>query len=78
VAYDAAGDLAGDGRFVVTPREGGTEVTFYWNVRTNRRVMNLLAPLLRPLFAWNHNWVMAQGERGLKQRLSAATTATRA
>jgi hypothetical protein len=28
-------------------------------------VMNLLAPLLRLLFAGHHNWVMAQGERGL-------------
>src|SRR5262249_27753159 len=54
VAYDADGDLIGRGRFLVAPRGGGTEVTFYWDVRTRRRVMNLLAPLLRPLFAWNH------------------------
>lgn len=73
VAYDSVGDLIGDGRFLVLPHNGGTQVTFHWNVRTSRRVMNALAPLLRPLFAWNHNWVMAQGERGLKQRLSATT-----
>jgi hypothetical protein len=71
VAYDSDGDLIGDGSFRICPRDGGAEVTFHWNVRTHRRLMNLLAPLLQPLFAWNHNWVMAQGERGLRRRLSA-------
>jgi hypothetical protein len=31
--------------------------------------MNLLAPLLKPLFAWNHNWVMTEGEKGLTRYL---------
>lgn len=66
VAYDADGDLVGRGRFILAPRNGGTEVTFHWDVRTTGRAMNLLAPLLRPLFAWNHNRVMARGERGLR------------
>jgi uncharacterized protein YndB with AHSA1/START domain len=70
VAYDADGDLIGSGRFLLAPRDGGTEVTFLWDVRTARRVMNWSAPLLRPLFAWNHNRVMAQGERGLRRLLA--------
>ncbi len=65
LAYTAEGDLHGQGRFVLTPRDGGTEVVFHWDVRTTGFWMNLLALPLRGLFAWNHNWVMAQGERGL-------------
>lgn len=69
VAYDSEGDLMGRGRFRVDERDGGTQVTFYWDVRTTGAVLNLLAPVLRPLFAWNHNRVMAQGERALSKRL---------
>ena len=65
VAYNSEGDLIGRGRFTLEPRDGGTEVTFDWDVRTTGLAMNVLAPLLRLLFSWNHHWVMAQGGRGL-------------
>jgi hypothetical protein len=65
VAYDSVGDLTGRGRFVVEGGGDNTQVTFYWDVSTRGFWLNLLAPLLKPLFAWNHHWVMAQGERGL-------------
>ena len=63
--YSAEGDGHGEGRTVLAPREGGTEVTWYWNIDTTNRWMNWLAFLLRPAFVWNHNQVMAVGERGL-------------
>jgi hypothetical protein len=31
--------------------------------------MNVLAPLLRPAFEWNHDWVMNSGARGLAAKL---------
>ena len=31
--------------------------------------MNRLAPLARPAFAWNHDYVMRQGARGLAEKL---------
>jgi hypothetical protein len=31
--------------------------------------MNLLAPIARPLFAWNHDVIMRQGEEGLSRYL---------
>lgn len=40
-------------------------MTYEWVVRTTERWMNLLAPLARPAFAWNHNVVMRQGGEGL-------------
>ena len=33
--------------------------------------MNLLAPLGRPIFAWNHDWVMKHGGEGLARLLGA-------
>ena len=68
-AFTAAGDLVGDGRMVYEPDGDGTLVTVYWNVRTSGFWLNLLAPLLRGLFAWNHNTIMRKGEQGLLRRL---------
>jgi hypothetical protein len=69
IAYDAVGDLTGQGRFVLDEYNDQTRVLFYWDVATSGFWLNLLAPALKPLFAWNHNWVMAQGQRGLAARL---------
>jgi uncharacterized protein YndB with AHSA1/START domain len=70
LAYEASGDLVGQGRFVLSEQGEWTEVVFYWDVQTSGFWMNLLAPVLRWLFAWNHNQVMAQGERGLTNWLA--------
>ena len=46
-----------------------TAVVYEWNVSTTKPWMNLLAPIARPLFAWNHDWVMRNGGEGLAQLL---------
>ena len=46
----------------------------YWNVETTKRWMNLLAPIARPLFEWNHNVVMNWGAEGLEKRLGASVS----
>jgi hypothetical protein len=70
VGYDATGELVGCGRFTVDSDGDETQVTFYWNVRTGGFWMNLLAPVFKPVFVWNHHRVMAQGERGLNTLLA--------
>ena len=61
---DADGELIGGGRWRLF--EGQTTAVVYeWNVRTSRAWMNRLAPVARPLFAWNHDVVMRQGAEGL-------------
>ena len=66
----AGGELAGEGRWRLF--EGrGTAVVYEWNVRTTAPWMNLLAPLARPVFAWNHDVVMRQGAEGLARLLGA-------
>jgi hypothetical protein len=37
--------------------------------------MNLLAPIARPLFEWNHNVVMSWGAEGLEKRLGVSVIA---
>jgi uncharacterized protein YndB with AHSA1/START domain len=66
---DAVGELAGIGRWRLFEGDGVTAVLYEWNVRTTRQWMNLLAPLARPVFEWNHDWVMARGGEGIARRL---------
>lgn len=68
----ADGELSGSGRWELEPTASGTRVTYHWNVATTRAWMNLLAPLLRPLFKWNHDVVMHWGYQGLRKRLREA------
>jgi hypothetical protein len=62
---EARGELAGTGRWRLFAEGETTAVLYEWNVRTTRAWMNLLAPLARPIFAWNHDWVMRRGGEGL-------------
>jgi uncharacterized protein YndB with AHSA1/START domain len=67
----ADGELRGTGRWRLWSEGGLTAVTYEWNVATTRRWMNLLAPLARPVFEWNHDWVMRRGGEGLARLLAA-------
>ncbi len=69
---EARGELEGTGRWELSPIDGGTKVRYTWGVRTNKWWMNTLAPLLKPLFHWNHDYVMRQGGEGLAKRLGAS------
>jgi hypothetical protein len=66
---EASGELAGTGRWRIYEGDGATAVLYEWNVRTTKPWMNLLAPIARPIFAWNHKWVMARGGEGLARLL---------
>jgi uncharacterized protein YndB with AHSA1/START domain len=71
LAGEASGELAGTGTWRLSEGGGLTTVLYEWDVRTARAWMNLLAPLARPLFAWNHDWVMKRGGEGLARLLGA-------
>jgi len=70
------GELAGSGRWRLFEQGGSTAVTYEWNVRTTRAWMNLLAPVARPFFAWNHDWVMARGAEGIADQLGCRLIAS--
>jgi Polyketide cyclase / dehydrase and lipid transport len=67
----ADGELAGTGRWRLFEQDGVTAVLYEWNVQTTRPWMNMLAPVARPVFAWNHNVVMGWGGEGLARVLGA-------
>ena len=61
----AEGGLEGTGTFRLFAAPLGTAVTDDWAVRTTKAWMNAIAPLARPVFAWNHHAVMKNGGAGL-------------
>jgi len=67
----AEGELNGLGRWTLAQDGAGTRVRYDWIVEVEKPWMRALAPLLRPVFAWNHNKVMAWGEEGLARKLAA-------
>jgi uncharacterized protein YndB with AHSA1/START domain len=73
---EASGELAGTGRWRLFEQDGVTAVLYEWNVRTTKRWMNLFAPIGRPLFAWNHDWVMANGAEGIAELLGCRLIAS--
>lgn len=67
----AEGELTGTGRWDFSEHDGVTTVAYHWHVQTSKAWMNLLEPALRPLFVWNHDWVMGSGGEGLARLLEA-------
>lgn len=72
----ATGELEGTGRWRLSAEGSGTLVQYFWDVRTTRWFMNLLAPIARPAFSWNHDQVMASGRAGLERLLACAQAHT--
>ena len=74
----ADGDLNGRGVWLIEPADGATvDVTYRWDVELRRPWMRRLAPLLRPLFEWNHFVVMRAGARGMAERLGCRLSGLR-
>jgi uncharacterized protein YndB with AHSA1/START domain len=64
------GQLDGEGLWLLRAEDGFTDVTYVWRVRLVKRWMRWLAPLLAPVFQWNHAGVMRAGEAGLRRHLA--------
>ena len=72
----ASGGLEGIGRWRLFEQQGVTAVVYEWNVRTTKRWMNAVAPLARPVFEWNHDWVMRNGGVGIAALLGCRLLAS--
>jgi len=77
VAVKTEGDFDGRWRAELSPTVGGTHVALTWIVVVERPILKLLAPLLRPAFAWNHRWTTPRGEAGLRRYLAEHREAAR-
>jgi uncharacterized protein YndB with AHSA1/START domain len=72
----ASGELAGTGCWRLFEEGGVTAAVYDWRVQTTAPWMNALAPLARPVFAWNHDVVMRWGGEGLGRLLEAPVVTT--
>lgn len=66
------GALDGEGVWLLRSDGGCTDVTYVWRIRLGKRWMRWSAPLLAPLFRWNHDGVMRAGEAGLRRFLAGS------
>jgi hypothetical protein len=68
------GHLEGEGVWTLVPRDASnTDVRYTWKLDVNRRWMKLSAPLMAPVFRWNHEGVMRGGQLGLARHLARLT-----
>jgi uncharacterized protein YndB with AHSA1/START domain len=65
----AHGQLDGHGCWRLFERDGVTAVVYEWDVETTKPWMNLVGPIARPVFEYNHDVVMRWGGEGLARRL---------
>jgi pimeloyl-ACP methyl ester carboxylesterase len=69
VEVKTIGDFVGVWRATISPEPGGTRVHIDWRVTVQKPLVRILSPMLKPLFAWNHNWTTPRGEAGLRTYL---------
>ena len=66
----ARGDMEGTGLWELwQDAAGATCVRYTWCLVLHTRWMRLAAPLMAPVFRWNHEGVMRGGQRGLARHL---------
>jgi hypothetical protein len=64
------GDLEGFSRWTISKTASGSMCVFDEEVVTTKRTLNLLAPIARPFFKLNHEFMMRHGEAGLRTFLA--------
>lgn len=67
----ARGQLEGTGTWELVPDGECTRVRYTWCVDLSTRWMRILAPVMAPVFRWNHDGVMRAGAHGLARHLEA-------
>lgn len=73
----AEGELAGTWTCDLAPDGPDLLVRHVWAVSTTKPWMNLLAPLARPVFAWNHAALMREGGEGFAAALGTTVRVER-
>jgi Polyketide cyclase / dehydrase and lipid transport len=66
IVGEASGELQGSGHWLLEAAAGGgTDVSYVWLVETTKRWMNVIAPIGRPAFSWNHDVLMRDFAKGV-------------
>jgi hypothetical protein len=66
----ARGDLEGRGEWQLEQEGDWVAISYAWTVLATKPWMIALAPLLYPVFVWNHKWAMQRGFEGLQRELA--------
>jgi hypothetical protein len=72
----AEGDFVGRGIWTFAQEGDWAIVTYDWKIQADKPLLRYLSFLMKPIFAANHHWAMAQGERSLKLELARRRAAT--
>lgn len=64
------GELEGTGIWEFEQVQQVSILKFFWEVKTTKRWMNIMAPVLGPAFKWNHDVLMKWGYDGLSEKLN--------
>ena len=67
---EAWGDFHGRGIWTLEEVGPVANVTYDWKIRADKPLLRYLSFLLKPIFATNHRWAMAKGEKSLKLELA--------
>ena len=74
---EASGDFVGRGIWTLRAEAGpgdpggpSTLVTYDWLVLAEKGILKTLSPIMKPIFAANHRWAMARGEKSLRLELA--------
>jgi hypothetical protein len=68
-----AGDLDGFSRWTITADGSGTLAVFDEEVVATKRLLQVLAPVARPVFRANHELMMRHGQQGLRTYVSGVS-----
>jgi hypothetical protein len=61
-----SGDMEGTVRWTASEVDGGCRLVYDQEVTTNKRLLNVMAPVARPGFKANHAIMMRHGQAGLQ------------
>ena len=76
IEISSEGELRGTGLMRFASSGTSTVFQYDWNVATTKAWMNLVAPLAKPLFSWNHDIIMNWGAAGLARKLGTQQFST--
>lgn len=68
-SIEASGDFIGRGIWTIEQSGRFVDIVYDWRISAEKPLLRALSPVLKPVFAANHRWAMAQGETSLKLEL---------
>ena len=74
-AIEAWGDFVGRGSWHFEQDGDFVDVSYDWKIRAEKPLLRYFSFVFKPLFAANHRWAMAQGEKALRAEMTRRRSA---